>query len=99
MIVKLNMFLVGFYINDKLRLLHNVERHRRSDEELEMNGVYVSQDNGEVVHVVGYTDKGIITVNMSDEDIGAARDRYLGGTVFDADDYEAFMDLGEGVYR
>lgn len=81
--VKLNMFLVGFYINDKLRLLHNVERHRQFDEDLEMQGVYVSLDNGSVIHVVGHMmDGGAITAWMSEDDRDLAKDRYLGGTVF-----------------
>ena len=78
--VKLNMFLVGFYINDKLRLLHNVERHRKFNANLEMNGVYVSQDNGIVVHVVGHTETGLITSGMSDSDVKKSRDRYFDGT-------------------
>ena len=80
MVVKLNMFLVGFYINGRLRLLHNIERHRKFNDDLEMNGVYVSQDNGEVVHIVGHTDTGVITSGMSDNDMSLARDRYFDGT-------------------
>ena len=77
MIVKLNMYLVGFYINDKLRLLHKVERHRNYNDNLEMHLDYVSQDNGVVDHVVGYTDTGLITSGMSDEDKKAAKVRYF----------------------